>query len=74
MVGIIRSSMDGGCICSLGFFRSNQWSTTGTSKVVVCAVLSVGKVHIKDPLVLIGKSNLEKKYITMTIRLTSNNR
>jgi hypothetical protein len=24
-------------------FRSNQWSTTGSSKAVVCAVLSVGK-------------------------------
>ena len=40
-------------------FRSNQWSTTGLSKAVVCTVLSVyGKVHIKDPLLLIEKSSL----------------
>ena len=38
-----------------------------------------GKVHIKDPLLLIGKSSLcadsglpLKKYVTMSIRLTSN--
>ena len=35
-------------------FLSNQWSTTGPSKAVVSDVLSVEKVHIKDPLLLIG--------------------
>ena len=50
----------------------NQWSTTGPSKVVVFPVCV--QVHIKDPLLLIGKSNLcgdsrfpLKKYVTMTI-------
>ena len=38
-------------------FHSNQWSTTCPSKAVVCAVLS-GKVHTKDPLLLIGKRSL----------------
>ena len=38
--------------------RSNQCSTTGPSKVVVCDVLSVGKVHINDPLLVIKKSSL----------------
>ena len=37
-------------------FRSNQWSTTDLSKAVVCVVLSVGKVHIKDPSLLIEKN------------------
>ena len=31
---------------------------TGLSKAVVCTVLSMGKVHIKDPLLLIEKSSL----------------
>ena len=32
-------------------------STTGVTKAMVCAILSVG-VHIKEPLLLIGKSSL----------------
>ena len=36
--------------------RSSQWSTTGVTKAVVCAILT-GMVHIKEPLLLIGKSN-----------------
>ena len=51
---------------------SNQWSTTGLSKVVVCSVY--GKVHIKDPLLLIEKSSLcggsgfpSKKCVNVTI-------
>ena len=33
--------------------------TTGVTKAVVCAILSVGwLVHIKEPLLLIGKSSL----------------
>ena len=43
-------------VCAI--FRSIQWSTTGPSKAMVCAVVSVGKVHIKDSLLLIGKSSL----------------
>ena len=53
-------------------FRSNQWSTTGLSKAVVCTVY--GKVHIKDPLLLIEKSSLcggsgfpSKKCVNVTI-------
>ena len=32
--------------------------TTGVTKSVVCAILSCGMVHIKEPLLLIGKSSL----------------
>ena len=39
------------------FLISSQCSTTGVTKVVVCVILSVGLVHIKDPLLLIRKSN-----------------
>ena len=35
--------------------RSSQCSTTGVSKAMVCIILSVGWVHIKEPLLLIGK-------------------
>ena len=34
--------------------HSSQCSTTGLTKAVVCAILSV---HIKEPLLLIGKSS-----------------
>ena len=37
-------------------FPSSQCFTTGVTKVVVCIVLS-GMVHIKEPLLLIGKSS-----------------
>ena len=37
--------------------RSSQCSMTGVTKAVVCAILS-GMVHIKEPLLLIGKSSL----------------
>ena len=39
------------------FLSSSQGSTTGVTKAVVCAILS-GIVHIKEPLLLIGKSSL----------------
>ena len=39
----------------LSYFCSSQCSTTGVTKVMVCAILS-GRVHIKEPLLLIGKS------------------
>ena len=39
------------------FPRSSQCSTTGVTKAVVCAILSVGMVHIKEPLLLIEKSS-----------------
>ena len=52
---------------------------TSPLKAVVCAVPSVGKVHIKDVLLLIRTSSLcgdsgfpPEKYVTMTICLTSN--
>ena len=32
------SILYGGSICSLGYFPYNQWSTTGPSKAVVCAI------------------------------------
>ena len=38
------------------FSRSNQCSTTGVTKAVVCAILC-GMVHIKETLLLIGKSS-----------------
>ena len=37
--------------------HSSQCSTTGVTKAVVCAILS-GMVHLKEPLLLIGKSSL----------------
>ena len=46
-------SEDGFCSA---IYCSSQCSTTGVTKVVVCAILS-GMVHIKDPLLLIGKSS-----------------
>ena len=36
--------------------RSSHCSMTGVTKAVVCAILS-GMVHIKEPLLLIGKSS-----------------
>ena len=41
-----------------GISHSSQCSTTCVTKAVVCAILSVGVVHIKEPLLLIGKSSL----------------
>ena len=35
----------------------NQCSTTGVTKAVVCAIISRGMVHIKEPLQLIRKSS-----------------
>ena len=40
------------------FSRSSQCSTTGVAKVVVCIILSFMMVHIKEPLLLIGKCSL----------------
>ena len=37
--------------------RSSHCSTTGVIKAVVCAILSVGVMHIKYPLMLIEKSS-----------------
>ena len=39
----------------LSYFRSSQCSTTELTKAVVCAILSR---RLKDPLLLIEKSNL----------------
>ena len=40
-VGILRSSLHGGCICRLGYFPS-MVHQPGRSKAVVCVVLSMG--------------------------------
>ena len=40
----------------LSYSRSNQCSTTGVTMTVVCVILS-GMVHIKESLLLIGKSS-----------------
>ena len=37
--------------------RSSQSSTTGVTKAVECAILSVGWCNIKEPLLLVGKSS-----------------
>ena len=36
---------------------SSQCSMTGVTKAVVCVILSGGTMHIKEPLLLIGKSS-----------------
>ena len=79
-VRIIWSILDGGCICRLGYFPIqpvvHNWSIKGCG---MCSPVCE-KVHMKDPLLLIGKSSLYgdsrfhlKKYVTVTICLTSNN-
>ena len=40
------------------FLISSQCSTTGVTKAVVCAILSVGWCILKEPLLLIDKSSL----------------
>ena len=80
-VGIIWSSLHGGCICNSGCFPFqpvvHNWSIKDCG--TCCPVCE--KVHIKDSLLLIGKSSLcgdsgfhLKKYVTMTICLMSNSR
>ena len=72
---VLRSSLNGGCICSLRYFLFQPvWSIKGCG--MCCPVY--GKAHIKDPLLLIGKSSLcgdspfpLKKYVKMTICLVS---
>ena len=45
------------CVCIYVLpFNSLCWNT-GVTKVVVCAIPYVGVVHIKHPLLLIGKSS-----------------
>ena len=46
------------CLVILAISRSSQCPTTGVTKAVVCVILSVGEMHIKEPLLLIGKSSL----------------
>ena len=78
-VVIIQSSLHVRCICSLGYFLSQpvvyDWSIKGCG---MCCPF-YGKLHIKDPLLFIGKSSLngksrflQRKCVTMTICLTSN--
>ena len=74
-----ESILHGGSIYSLGYFPFqlvvHNWSIKGCG---MCCP-DYRKVHIKDPLLLIGKSSLcgdsrspVKKYVTMTIYFTSN--
>ena len=76
-----RSILHGRCICSLGYFSFqpvvHNWSIKCYG---MCCPVS-WKVHIKDSLLLIGKSILccdsgfpLKRYVTMTICLTSESR
>ena len=76
-----RLILHGGCICSLGYFpfqpMVHDWFIEGCG--MCCPVC--GRAHIKDPLLLIGKSSLcgdsgfhLKKYVTMTICLLSSSR
>ena len=52
------STLHGGCICSLGYFLFqpvvHNWPIIGCG---ICCSVS-GKLHVKYPLLLIGKSNL----------------
>ena len=41
----------------LSYFSFQPVLHDGVTKAVVCAILSVGMVHIKEPLLLIGKSS-----------------
>ena len=63
--------------CNLDYFPFHNWPIKGYG--MCCPVR--GKVHIKDLLLLIGKNSLcgdcgfpRKKYVTITICLTLNNR
>ena len=69
----------GGSICSLGYFPNQP--VVQNCSIRGCGIYCPvgGRVHIKDPLRLIGKSSLcvnsgfpLKKYVTMTIRFISN--
>ena len=51
---VVRSILHGGPIEPYLF--SSQCSTSGVTKAVVCAIHVCGMVHIKDPLLLIGKT------------------
>ena len=76
-----RSILLSGPSCSLGYFPFqpvvHNWFIKGRG--MYCSVY--GKVHIKDPLLLIEKSSLcgasgfpSKKFVNVTIWMTSNNR
>ena len=78
---ITLSILLSGPICSLGYFPLqlvvHNWSIKGCG--MSCSVC--GKVHIKTPLLFIGKSHLcgdsrvlPKKYVRINICLTSNSR
>ena len=47
------------------YFLFNQCSTTGVTKTAACAVLS-GMVHIKEPLLLIGKSGNSRGFLSLS--------
>ena len=78
---VVGSILLSGPSCSLGYFPFqpvvHNWFIKGRG--MYCSVY--GKVHIKDPLLLIEKSSLcggsgfpSKKCVNVTIWMTSNNR
>ena len=78
---VVGSILFSGPSCSLGYFPFqsvvHNWFIKGRG--MYCSVY--GKVHIKDPLLLIEKSSLcgssgipSKKCVNVTIWMTSNNR
>ena len=83
-VGILlngRSILHGGCMCSLDYFPFQPVVHNRSIRGCGMCCPVCGKVHIKDPLLLIRKSSLcgdskfpLQKYVTMTICLTSNSR
>ena len=52
---VLESTLTGNFVINL-VFSSSQCCTTGVTKVMVCLILS-GMVHIKEHLLLIGKSS-----------------
>ena len=78
-VGILRSSLNGGAFAIWAIFHSNKWSTTSPSKTGMCCPVWESAYDSYTTNLLIGKRSLcgdsgfpLKKYVTMTICLTSN--
>ena len=57
-LGAMGRRIDPSWLSHWAISRSSQCSTTGVTKAVVCVILSVGMVRIKEPLLLIDKSSL----------------
>ena len=57
--GVIGCWIDSSWWTHRAISRSSQYCTTGVTKAVVCAILSVcGMVNLKEHLLLIGKSSV----------------